>query len=765
MLHHKPALGADHGRYLMNQGSAVLPRQPPSSAGSYDDEIDLRELIGVISAGRWLVVAVVLLCISSGAFYCWAATRIFDADALVQVEAKGAGVNAALGELADVMGQASKATAEIELLKSRYLVGSVVDGLGLTIQATPRYFPIIGRPLARGADADGIESWLPRPPGGWGGYAWGGEFIRVTAFEVPPNLLTREFTLVATASGYLLELDGDPILRGQVGQREVAQSSVSPFPIEIFVQQLNAATGTRFRLTKLSRSEAIENVQSEISVSEKGKDSGILQLSYSADDPALAREVVNRLVIAYQRQNVERKSQEAAQTLSFLERQLPELRSRVESAERSFNNFRLKEGSADLTKETELILQQSVQLETKRVELDQQRQAALLRFTANHPNIQAIDRQMEAVQREQEMIGRRVKDLPETQQELLRLSREVQVNTTLYTNLLNSYQELEIVKAGTIGNVRIVDYAVDAREPSKPKIPLILALSLVLGVFLGIAAVFVRRALNPAVEDPAEVERVLGVPTYATVPYTVKQRAFGRSKSSTDVKLLALSSPQDIAIEAIRSLRTSLHFAMMDAPNNVLMLTGPAPDIGKSFVSVNLAAVLAMSGKRVVMVDADLRRGHANEVIGCERTPGISDYCAQQADLDQIIRPTAIDGLDLVPTGRIPPNPAELLLTTRFSELMEILSRTYDYVVVDTPPVLAVTDAAIVGKMSGCTMIVLKAGEHPMGMIQETVARLQNAGVAVKGTIFNQIGRSGSAYYYRYGYQYGYAQRYQSIST
>jgi tyrosine-protein kinase Etk/Wzc len=737
----------------MNASPPAAGPLPYSMGVQADDEIDLRELLAAISGGRWLLAAVALACLVLGGFYAWVAPRIYEADALVQVEENESSASAALGDLAEVMGTPSAVTAEVELLKSRMIVGAVVDSLQMQIVVEPDYFPLIGGAMARSYESGFLTDGPADAFLGLRGFAWGGEFIRLSSFDVPPALLEKEFTLVAREDGYELFYDGEPVLRGTVGARTEADLRIGR--VRLFVQDLVAAPGTEFTLQRISRTKAIERVQEELKVTEKGKDSGILDVSYSSKDRVLAREVVNRLVIAYQRQNVERRSAEAAQTLEFLDRQLPQIRSKLEAAEVSFNNYRLKEGSADLTKETELILQQSVQLETTRIELEQQRQAALQRFTPSHPAILAIDSQLQAVRDEQNAIVDRVKNLPETQQELLRLSREVEVNTALYTGLLNNYQELQVVKAGTIGNVRIVDYAVDALEPSQPKVPLILALSLVLGLFAGVAAIFIRRALHQAVNDPAEVERVLGIPTYATVPYTPVQRRLFKRGREKDTQLLAYSNPQDIAIEALRSLRTSLHFAMLDAGSNVLMLTGPAPELGKSFVSVNLGAVLAISGKRVVVVDADMRRGHLNEYVGCGRAPGLSDYCAGQAKVEDVLRRTVIDGLCVVPTGQIPPNPAELLLTNRFAELIASLSKDFDYVVLDTPPILAVTDAAIAGKLAACTLLVLKAGAHPMPMIQETAARLQNAGIKVRGTIFNQVGRAGAgAYGYRYAYQY-----------
>jgi tyrosine-protein kinase Etk/Wzc len=343
----------------------------------------------------------------------------------------------------------------------------------------------------------------------------------------------------------------------------------------------------------------------------------------------------------------------------------------------------------------------------------------------------------------------------------------VEVNNQLYTALLNSSQELQIAKAGTVGNVRIVDHALPPLKPSKPRKALILALSMVLGLFLGVVAVFLQRALRNGVEDPSVVEQQLGLPTYASIPYSDEQRRIMRAvkRGGGGSQILAAVDPTNLAIEALRSLRTSLHFALLESTNNVLMLTGPSPGLGKSFISLNLGAVLAMSGKRVVVVDADLRRGHLHEYLDSERAPGISDYVVGNVELPGIIKKTTVENLSFISTGSIPPNPAELLLHDRFTEMVKTLSEQYDHVLIDTPPVLAVTDAAVIGRLAGCTLLVLKAGEHPLRAIEDSARRLRQAGVQLRGTLFNQVGLGTGkyGYSYGYGYKYGYNYSYKSV--
>jgi tyrosine-protein kinase Etk/Wzc len=416
----------------------------------------------------------------------------------------------------------------------------------------------------------------------------------------------------------------------------------------------------------------------------------------------------------------------------------------------------------DVTKETELVLQQSVDLETARLQLVQQRQQALQRFTPEHPAIKAIDSQIRGIEQEQADIKKRSTSLPETQQEVLSLMRDLEVNTQIYTTLLNSTQELQVTKAGTVGNVRIIDYPLVPDKRAKPKAVLVLAISFVLGVFLGVAYLFVRKVLFHGVDRPDEIEQAFGLATYAAIPFAAAQRRMAKGLRKGDTgrhHILAMVDPADVSIEALRSFRTSLQFALMEAPNNIVMITGPTPDLGKSFVSINLGAVLAASGKKVVIIDADLRRGHLHKYIGARAAPGLSDYIAGNADISAVVRNTPVAGLGIVVNGTTPPNPAELLMNDRFGQLLKTLSKMHDLVIIDTPPILPVTDAGIVGRHAGSVFMILKEGEHPLRMIEESIRRLRQAGVILRGAIFNQVGARGGGYggYYGYSYQNRYS--------
>ena len=431
----------------------------------------------------------------------------------------------------------------------------------------------------------------------------------------------------------------------------------------------------------------------------------------------------------------------------------------METAEVALNTYRLEKGSIDLPLETQAILETIVSTEGHLNKLRQERDKVTQGFTPAHPMVIALDKQIERLNGELSQLNDQVRELPNTQQEVLRLVRDTEVNTVLYTSLLNTAQELRVVKAGTVGNVRIIDYAVTPQKPVKPKKSRILMLSLLFGAFAGVAMAFVKRALSGGVVDPELIEKHVNLPVYATIAHSKRQDRIYKKLKSKEAKssILATDSPDDIAIECLRNLRTALHFGMLDAKNNCIMIAGPSPHVGKSFVSVNLAAVLADSDKKVLLIDGDIRRGHLHEYLGLKRDNGLSDFISGDIPIGDVLHQTTIPGLLFIPTGKLPPNPSELLLHQRFANCLSVLTPRFDHIIIDSAPILAVTDAMIIGQMAGATLMVLKAGQHPMREIEQSAKRLQQAGVNLRGLLINDISAQSQRYGAgKYSYQYSY---------
>jgi tyrosine-protein kinase Etk/Wzc len=687
-----------------------------------EEELDLGDLLGIIIENRWLIIGITLAALLIGGFRAFTAVPIYEADGLLQVEEKASGLTNL--DVTTMLEDSSPVNGEIEILRSRSVLGAVVDNLKLDIKAQPEFFPYIGEALARRAPAD------DRP------------MIKVDTLDVPDSMRGSAFKLIATGLDKyeLYDAEGSFLLRGTVG-KTASLALPDGNSLSLFVSALQGDDDQAFWVWRSPRLSSIQSLQSRLSVSERGEWSGILSVRVEGPDPESIRQQVNEIANVYVRQNVERKSAEAQKTLEFLDEQLPIVRANMEAAELALNSYRLEKGSIDLPLETQTILETIVSVEAQLNELRQEREKVTLAFTPVHPTVIALDRQIERMTGQLDDLNAQVRDLPTTQQELLRLIRDVEVNTVLYTSLLDTAQELRVVKAGTVGNVRVIDYAVTPSYPVKPSRLRILLLSLVLGGAAGIASAFARKALRAGVEDPDLVEKHVNIPVYATISHSKRQDRIFKDLKSEKAKraILAVKAPDDPAIESLRSLKTALHFGMMNVKNNCIMVAGPSPEVGKSFISVNLAAVLASNDKKVLLIDGDLRRGHLHKYLGIEREKGLSEFISGEIAIGQALHQTMIPGLTLIPTGTLPPNPAELLLHKRFSNCLNVLTPRYDHIIIDSPPILAVTDATIIGQMVGGTLMVLKAGAHPMREIEQAVKRLQQAQVNLRGLLFNDV--------------------------
>ncbi len=726
-----------------------------------DDDIDLLALFGTLIDSKWIIIGITAFFCAVGVAYALLSTPIYQANALVQVEEKKGGM-AALGgmaEMSEMFGGTSSAVTEIELLKSRAVLGKAVQNLKLDILIEPNYFPLIGQFLSRRFSPSSPNE-IAAPLLGLNSYTWGGEKLDIFQLEVPDKYLGKTLTLRAEENGgfTLLNEDSDVVVSGQTGE----QLDQNGFKIQIAT--LSARPESLFSVTKQRRLNTILQFQEDVLASERGKESGIISLSLENEDPVQANKVLDEITRLYVLQNVQRNSAEAAQSLEFLRTQLPDVRKQLEKAEGQLNAYQTSARSVDITIETKAVLDQIVALETLISELKLKQAEMEHRFTREHPVYQALMTQMGQLAGQKKGLEKKIANLPETQQELLRLARDMQVTTEIYTQLLNKTQELDIVRAGTVGNVRIIDYA-DANidKPVKPKKSLIVLIATLLGGLVSVAYVLIRKAMNRGVEDPEVIEQ-LGIPVYASIPLSKGQSQIetslkGNGRATTGSLLLAVNNPADLAVESLRSLRTSLHFATMEAKNNILMISGPSPAVGKSFVSCNLAAIIAQTGQKVLLVDADMRKGYLNKMFRMDVSSGLSDLLAGKIDLTTATHSTEVENLHVITRGQIPPNPSELLMHSNFTKFLEKVSSEYDLVIIDTPPILAVTDAALVGRQAGTSLIVTRFGVNAAKEIQITKRRFEQNGIVVKGAIFNAVERKASAYGYgNYSYyQYEYA--------
>ncbi|EGQ9294022.1 tyrosine-protein kinase [Vibrio vulnificus] len=714
--------------------------QNRSSVDNSSDEIDLGKLLGILLDAKWIILVTTFFFAVGGVAVALLSTPIYKADALIQIEQKSSGgISSLVGDMGELFSQESSATTEIEIIKSRMILGDTVDKFNLTTVAEPKYLPVIGKGLAR------IAGKVNQ--------------IEISRYTVPEYDQEMKHTLVvldAEKKTYqLVRGDEQVVLKGVAG--ELAKND----GYELFVTELRSHNDQEFAIGQRSRLEAIEWLKQNLAISERGKQTGILQLSFEGENRKQIGELLNHISQTYFLQNVERNSAEAEKSLTFLKGHLPDIKTSLTTAEDTLNRFRQDNESIDLGLEAKSTLDVMVKLEAQLNELTFKESEISQRFTKDHPAYRSLLDKRETLLKERERLNQQVQKLPKTQREVLRMTRDVEVNQQIYIQLLNKVQELSIIKAGTVGNVRILDEAQSYAKPVKPKKPLIVVLATLLGGMLSVALVLVKAALHRGVENPDEIEQI-GLSVYASVPKSNLQlelaNKLARKKRNTDLTLLAESNPADLSIEALRGLRTSLHFAMMEAKNNVLMISGPAPGIGKSFVSTNFAAVAAKTGQKVLLIDADMRKGYLQQCFGLNWENGLSDLLSGKITRDVAVQSAKVENLDIITRGQVPPNPSELLMHPRFKELVDWASENYDLVIIDTPPVLAVTDPSIVGAIAGTTLMVARFGQNTVKEIDVARSRFEQAGIEVKGVILNAIEKKASSSYGYGYYNYSYGE-------
>jgi tyrosine-protein kinase Etk/Wzc len=733
-----------------------LPTYTPSAAAyassSRPEEIDLHGLVSMLGDHKKLIlIGTAVFCLLS-IVYVVLATPEYEATAVVQVERKTPTVPGLPTDLASDTDAQSPAATEIQLMTSRQVLGQAAEALHLDIQTAPTRFPVIGNFVTRTFSPD-TPGAVAEPWFGLSRYGWGGEHLDIARLQVPDDLVGAKLELIAGENGRytLADDDGNTLVSGVVGQPATGNG------VTVQVASLRANPGMHFEVTKLNTLDILDRLKHDVNASEEGRESGVLALSYQNTDPVLARRVLEQVTDAYVHQNVARNSAEAAKRLAFVREQLPKVRDELARAQAALNAFQTRTQTMDVGVQNQALLNQSVAIDTSIRQLRIQQADLASRFTPNHPQYRALLAQIGAFEREKAGLQGQLRQLPDTEQGLFRLTRDVDVTNQTYRNLMDQAQQLDIARASAIGNARIIDpSAVNLDDPAWPKPLLTVVGGTAAGALLMIVFVMLRQTLNRGVEDPVDIE-LLGLPVYASIPYSERGREITTrpARQVGDQRLLALNAPTDLAMEALRSLRTSLHFARFKTKNNLLMITAPSPNVGKTFVCANLAVTIAQAGQRVLLIDADMRRGTLHHALGVRSENGLSELISGQIPLEEAVRRVpGAENLAFISRGEVPPNPSELLMSPAFAHFLEQVAPRYDIVVIDTPPVLAVTDAALIGHQTGTCLMVVRFGLNQQREIALAKQRLEQNGVEVKGAIFNGVQkRSGGHYAYTY-YEY-----------
>jgi tyrosine-protein kinase Etk/Wzc len=552
-------------------------------------------------------------------------------------------------------------------------------------------------------------------------------------------------------------------------------------------------------------------VTSGVSAGEMGKETSLIQLSVENPDPTVARDVANALAEAYAEQNRVSKAQEATMTLGFIDAQLKNMGSDLDRSEQALQEFRIRTGLERLSPEGASLVDAAVNFEKQRAELSLKRQRIagfiealnggnadfaavqdvpgvqpevtrllelrakrneLLRsYTPAHPAVIEIDDALRQVEEkiagatrlaqrslDQQLgdVGRaldrntsRLQQMPEEELELVRLTRANKVNSELYGYLLQRQQEARIRQAATSSAVEIIDRAQTPGAPVKPNTKKNLALGLVLGGMLGIGLTFLLDYLDQTIKDEDDVQEKLGLAVLGTIP------KIGPAENGAASRLITCLEPLSPACEAFLALRTNLLYIVTNQKHKTILVTSCLPAEGKSTVAANLAVTLAQTGAKTLLVDCDLRRPSLHRIFEQSDLPGLSDLLVDAAQAGDAVRHLTAMNLDLIPDGTEPPNPTQLLNSTKMRDFLSDVHERYDYVVLDVPPLLPVADALILASQVDLNVLVIESCRIPEKLAVRALKSLHSHGAAPAGAVLNDKTGKGAKYYGAYSYYEG----------
>ncbi len=727
---------------------------PKNAINQSNDEIDLLALMLTLLRGWKVIALLTVLSLIVGILYTRYVNPIFAADSLIQIEEnKSQGIAALGSNISQLVAPiSSQAQTETELIKSRMVLKPVVDLLHLDIQLRD---PLIGH-LGR-LQKDRIDTQINLPEGI--SLETKDGRVEISEFVVPSAYLNQPFTLVREGTGFTLS-DDLTSYKGSFNQPNNFRTTAGE--IQITVTDLPNDQHP-IEITKQTLQNATDGINKSLTVGEMGKlaPTGIIKLSLEGTNQEQVSLILNEIVLSYIDQNQSRGSEETTKTLKFMETQIPALKQKLDTSEATYNKFREKSGTIDVSKEAELLVTETYQVDAQLNELKLKKAELTTYYTGEHPLVIQINEQLKTLNSRRAEISNTVERLPEVQREFLKLSEDANINKEIYLTMLKNYEQLKIVKAGQVGFARVIDLPVSTFNIVAPKKLLIWLLAALIGAMIGIMLVLIRGLMRNVVKDPEDLEAKTGVPVIVTVPRSKALIGLRKNKRGTN-PLLSYADRNSLSYEAIKSLRTFLILAMTDygkggQRGNVILLTSESPEVGKSFICANLAEVFSQLDKKILIIDADMRLGSIHKFFNVEQNIGLGDYfSADGHTVSSITQPTSIANLDLISSGGNLPNPSSLLDSDKFGALMADLTSHYDYILINSPPILAATDALVLSQYADKVLLVTRYNESLEGQLGYAIKQMNRANIEVDGIILNDtqqsiMGKNSYCHNYAYG--------------
>ncbi|MBK4739041.1 Wzz/FepE/Etk N-terminal domain-containing protein [Noviherbaspirillum pedocola] len=722
-----------------------------------------RRVLRILGRHKLLIIASFLLAAMMATLHALSIRPMYEATMLVHVaQSGGKEGRALLGDVAGMFGNRAPASTEAELVQSRSLMAKSIGNLDLYASAEPEFTSLVAHPGAnclarlRAMDLAAFRSCL-----------WSSADIVIARFDVPPALINQDFTLRFEGDGAFL-LTGEAAgisAHGRVGQLLVAQTSSGP--VHLQVSALSAESGVSFRLRKRSALTALQEAQQGLRVNEGRNGSGMLEVALRGPNPVVVNALLADMANEYLAGSERRSTQDLDRSLAYVRDQLADARRRLQEAETRYRQFRNGKATIDPGEDAKTSAQQLASAKSQKLELEQKRAELLVRFTPNHPVVASIDAQIANVNNEIRRLGAYLRTLPTLEQDNLTLAQDLKMQTENYASLLTMARQLGLARASVEGNVSLIDLPQMPERPVPDRIDVRAAAGGAAGAALAVLLALLRGLTQRRrIEAAADVERSVGLPVYVSIPYSARQATLAAPRRREEAPpLLARAAPLDAAVESLRHFRATLQFAMPQQRNNIVLMTSARSGMGASFIVSNLALLYGSCGKKVLLIDADLRGCGLAAYVKPTREGGLSELLCGAQGMEGIVQRDVMPSVDYIAAGQHCADSAELLHRPELERLLKAIASYYDIVLVHGAPVLEASDSLVVGAQAGAIYLVVRRGVSDEADLAETVKRLRFVGLSPRGCLFNDARAAQESASYPQRYARFWPARYAPVVT
>ncbi len=761
-----------------------------------EDEIDIREVFGVINQYKKVIITFIVISSIIAAIYAYFKPSIYISSATVEVgiEQTGGGVSKQDILAAATGGSASSADTEMDIIKSRFLASKALEKVDLN----HRYYGtrlLKERELYKNSPFDVNLTK--------------GEDISFDLYPIDQTFFRLEASGVDKQSKEKWSYD-----KVHRYGTEIAEDR---FAFVVTKKESKELDLDHYRFVIMSPESAVDQAAAAVSVAPLSEQSAILRITYEDEVPLRAQEYADALAESYIEQSVYQKTQEASKTLEFVDNQLLEISENLKTSAQQLEKFKIQTSMISLEAKAQGVVERMAAYETQLAEINIEEKlldslysqvrygkdletlsvaglndkggsgaalatlvkelqetvlkAKMMRgdFTEEYPEVKKLTRQsaqlkaiiIDTIKNMKNSISERkgliektmtaqeklLSELPQDEKEFGKLQRKFVINEKIYSYLLEQRSATAIAKASTVSKNRVVDEATYPDKPSKPNKNLIVMAGLMLGLILGIAYAFISEFLDDTIKNEGDIAKGTHAGILGSIP---------NFRDNKEGSLRVFRRPKSSATEAFRNVRTNLQFMAHNEGSQVIMVTSTIAGEGKTSVSSSLAGVISMTGKKVVVINLDMRKPTLHKVFGLPNNEGISTVLSNNALLADTIQHTAYENLDIISSGPIPPNPSELIQGKRMDDVIAKLKSVYDVIILDTPPVGLVTDAHALMRIADTTVYVVRAGYAKKGFLKGIEKLYSSEGVHGFAIVLNDVNVERHGYGYGYGYGGGY---------